>query len=274
MSDSLFAPIAIGGLEIRNRIVMPAMHMNMCRDFQVSDRLVRFYRERAEGGAGLIVVGYATVDEYSGGPTNIGCHHDDQLPGLSRLASAIRDGGARAAIQLNHAGRYNPSFFLGGQPAVAPSPVASRLTRETPREMSEEEVVATIGRFAQAAVRAGKAGFDAVEILAGTGYLISSFLSPLTNQRSDDYGGSLENRMRFPLEVFDAVRAAFPAGKPVGMRISATDWVAGVFAMDAKGQDNRALDSGPASILGGYTADTRARASGRASVRAGHRPGA
>ena len=232
MSDPLFAPIAIGGLEIRNRIVMPAMHMNMCRDFQVSDRLVRFYRERAEGGAGLIVVGYATVDEYSGGPTNIGCHHDDQLPGLTRLASAIRDGGARAAIQLNHAGRYNPSFFLGGQPAVAPSPVASRLTRETPREMSEEEVVATIGRFAQAAARARKAGFDAVEILAGTGYLISSFLSPLTNKRSDEYGGDLANRMRFGLEVIDAVRREVGADFPIMVRLNGNDFMSGGIGPD------------------------------------------
>lgn len=227
MSDPLFAPIVIGGLEIKNRIVMPAMHMNMCRDFQVSDRLVRFYRERAEGGTGLIVVGYATVDEYSGGPTNIGCHHDDQLPGLTRLASAIRDGGARAAIQLNHAGRYNPSFFLGGQPAVAPSAVASRLTRETPREMGEEEIIATIDRFAEAAVRAQKAGFDAVEILAGTGYLISSFLSPLTNKRQDRWGGSLENRMRFGCEVVTAVSKGLGSGIPVIVRVNGNDFMEG-----------------------------------------------
>ena len=154
MSDSLFTPIAIGGLSIKNRILMPAMHMNMCRNFAVSDRLIRFYRERAEGGAGAIVVGYATVDEYSGGPGNIGCHHDDHIPGLTRLAAAIKEGGARAGIQLNHAGRYNPSFFLGGRAAVAPSPVPSRLTRETPRELSLDEIAATIRRFSDAAGRA------------------------------------------------------------------------------------------------------------------------
>jgi 2,4-dienoyl-CoA reductase (NADPH2) len=227
MSDRLFEPIAIGTLEIKNRIVMPAMHMNMCRDFQVSDRLIGFYRERAEGGAGLIVVGYATVDEYSGGPTNIGCHRDDQLPGLTQLATAIREGGARAAIQLNHAGRYNPSFFLGGSQPVAPSPIPSRLTRETPRELSEEEIIAIIGRFAEAAVRAREAGFDAIEILAGTGYLISSFLSPLTNARQDRWGGDLGNRMRFGCEVVTAVRDCLGSAVPVIVRVNGNDFMAG-----------------------------------------------
>ncbi|MGW8160577.1 MAG: oxidoreductase [Desulfoprunum sp.] len=227
MSDSLFTPIAIGGLTIKNRILMPAMHMNMCRNFQVSDRLIRFYRERAEGGAGAIIVGYATVDEYSGGPGNIGCHHDDHIPGLMRLAAVIKGGGARAGIQLNHAGRYNPSFHLGGKPAVAPSAVPSRLTRETPRELNVDEIAATIRRFAEAAGRAREAGFDLVEILAGTGYLISSFLSPLTNRREDRYGGSLENRMRFGLEVLAAVKARLSGEIPVIVRVNGNDFMEG-----------------------------------------------
>ena len=227
MSDSLFTPIAIGGLSIKNRILMPAMHMNMCRNFAVSDRLIRFYRERAEGGAGAIVVGYATVDEYSGGPGNIGCHHDDHIPGLTRLASAIKEGGARAGIQLNHAGRYNPSFFLGGRAAVAPSAVPSRLTRETPRELSLDEIAATIRRFADAAGRAREAGYDLVELLAGTGYLISSFLSPLTNKREDCYGGSLENRMRFGLEVLAAIKARLGGKVPVIVRVNGNDFMEG-----------------------------------------------
>jgi len=206
---------------------MPAMHMNMCRNFQVSDRLIRFYRERAEGGAGAIIVGYATVDEYSGGPGNIGCHHDDHIPGLMRLAAVIKGGGARAGIQLNHAGRYNPSFYLGGKPAVAPSAVPSRLTRETPRELNVDEIAATIRRCAEAAGRAREAGFDMVEILAGTGYLISSFLSPLTNKREDRYGGSLENRMRFGLEVLAAVKARLSGEIPVIVRVNGNDFMEG-----------------------------------------------
>lgn len=227
MSDPLFESLRIGSLEIANRIAMPAMHMNMCRNFQVTDRLVDFYRERSLGGAGMICVGYATVDEYSGSPGNIGCHHDEQIPGLARLAGAIREGGARAAIQLNHAGRYNPSFFLGGRQAVAPSAVPSRLTRETPREMELAEIASTIERFAEAAERAQKAGFELVEILAGTGYLISSFLSPLTNRRRDEYGGSLENRMRFGLEVVDRVKQRLGHDFPLVVRVNGNDFMEG-----------------------------------------------
>lgn len=227
MSDPLFQPIRIGALEIANRIAMPAMHLNMCKNFQVTDRLVDFYRERALGGAGLICVGYATVDEYSGSPGNIGCHTDDHLPGLSQLALAIREGGARAAIQLNHAGRYNPSFFLAGKQAVAPSAVPSRLTRETPRELESAEIAAIIERFAEAAERAKKAGFDLVEILAGTGYLISSFLSPLTNRRRDEYGGSLENRMRFGLEVVGRVKERVGHDFPLVVRVNGNDFMEG-----------------------------------------------
>ena len=137
---------------------------------------------------------------------NIGGHKDEFIPGLTRLATVIKENGARSAVQINHAGRYNPSFFLGGKEPVAPSPIASRMTRETPRELTTEDVKQTIDAFAQAAVRVKKAGYDAVEVLSGTGYLISQFLSPLTNQRKDEYGGPLENRMRFGLEIMQAIR--------------------------------------------------------------------
>ena len=227
MHDPLFQPWNIGQLSIRNRIFMPAMHMNMCRNFEVTDQIVDFYRERAFGGAGLISVGYATVDELSGTPLNIGAHSDAFVPGLARLAAAIHEGGALATVQLNHAGRYNASFFLGGKKPVAPSPVPSRLTRETPREMTKEEIDATVARFADAAVRVKEAGFDLVEILAGTGYLISSFLSPFTNQRDDEYGGSLENRMRFGIEVIKAVKERLAGACPILVRINGNDYMQG-----------------------------------------------
>lgn len=227
MHDPLFQPWNIGQLSVKNRIFMPAMHMNMCRNFEVTDQLVDFYRERALGGAGLISVGYATVDEFSGTPLNIGAHSDAFVPGLARLAAAIHEGGAMATVQLNHAGRYNASFFLGGKKPVAPSAVASRLTRETPRQMTAEEIAATINRFADAAVRVREAGFDLVEILAGTGYLISSFLSPFTNQREDEYGGSLENRMRFGIEVIKTVKDRLAGRCPVLVRINGNDYMQG-----------------------------------------------
>jgi 2,4-dienoyl-CoA reductase (NADPH2) len=226
MLDPLFQPIQIASLAIKNRIFMPAMHMNMCRNYMVSDELVAFYHKRSEGGAGLISVGYATVDTLSGSPFNIGAHDDTFLPGLTRLAESIKTGGARAAIQLNHAGRYNHSSFSGGQQPIAPSSVASKLTRETPREMAAEDIAAVQQSFAEAAQRAQKAGFDMVEILAGTGYLISEFLSPLTNKRQDQYGGSLENRMRFGLEVIRSVRSQI-GDFPLLVRINGNDFMQG-----------------------------------------------
>ncbi|MCX7822321.1 MAG: FAD-dependent oxidoreductase [Syntrophobacterales bacterium] len=225
--DPLFEPITIHGLEIRNRIFMPAMHLNMAKNYFVTDRIVAFYDERAKGGAGFITVGFATVDEYSGPPGHIGAHKDEFIKGLSELASAIKRHGARAAVQLNHAGRYNLSVFLNGRQPVAPSPIPSRLTKETPREMTLEEIRTTITSFANAARRVREAGFDAVEILSGTGYLISEFLSPLTNQRQDEYGGSLENRMRFGIEVVQAVRRTVGSDFPILVRVNGNDMMPG-----------------------------------------------
>jgi len=226
MTDILFEPIKIGRLEIKNRITMPAMHMNMARNFEVTDALLDFYAERARGGAGLITVGYATVDLLSGGKTNIGAHDDAFIPGLARLARTIKENGARAAVQINHAGRYSHSFLIGQQ-AVAPSAVASRFTRETPRELGREEIPGIVQQFAEAALRVEKAGYDAVEVLSGTGYLISQFLSPLTNQRTDEYGGPYENRMRFGLETMRAIKTLAGADFPLVVRMNGNDFMEG-----------------------------------------------
>ena len=153
MRDILFEPIAIRRLEVKNRIYLPAMHLNMASNYEVTEQLVEFYAERARGGAGMISVGYATVDEFSGMMICIGAHRDEFIPGLRRLSDAIREGGARSAVQLNHSGRYNFSFFLGGRQAVAPSAVPSRLTKETPRELSGDEIRAVIEAFGLAAAR-------------------------------------------------------------------------------------------------------------------------
>lgn len=227
MTDLLFTPLAIGTLQVKNRIFMPAMHLNMARNYQVTDRLLDFYAARAHGGAGMITVGYASVDELSAHPAHIGAHRDEYLPGLASLAKMIQQGGASAAVQLNHAGRYNHSMALGGRKPVAPSPIASRLTGETPRELTVEEIEQLILAFAAAAARVQMAGFDAVEILAGTGYLISEFLSPLTNKRDDQYAGSLENRMRFGLEVVQAVRRQVGRDFPLMVRVNGNDFMPG-----------------------------------------------
>lgn len=225
MRDKLFEPIVINTLEIKNRIYMPAMHLNMCRNYKVTEQLLAFYAERAAGGAGMITVGYASVDPLSANPMHIGAHDDSFVPGLTELAETIKGQGARAAVQINHAGRYNHSMLLGGQKPVGPSPIPSRLTGETPQEMDAGQISETIESFAAAALRVRSSGFDAVEILCGTGYLISSFLSPATNQRTDAYGGSLENRMRFGLEVVGAVRAAVGTEFPIIVRVNGNDFV-------------------------------------------------
>ncbi|SDP72224.1 FAD-dependent oxidoreductase [Desulforhopalus singaporensis] len=226
MGDLLFEPVNINVLEIKNRINMPAMHMNMCDDYQVTDRLLEFYGERARGGVGMITVGQATVDEFSGGgPLCLGAHRDEFIPGLSRLADVIKENGARAFVQLNHGGRYAMSRHIGNRQAVAPSSVTSRLTRELPRELTADEICQIISRFAQAAFRVKTAGFDGVEVLCGTGYLVSEFFSPLTNLRSDEYGGSLVNRMRFGVDVIKAIRQAVGKDFPIVVRMNGNDFM-------------------------------------------------
>jgi len=227
MKNPVLEPITINRLTVKNRIYMPAMHLGMGVDFKVTDQIVNFYAERARGGAGMICTGYATVDELSGNSQNIGAHRDEFIPGLTRLAAAINDNGSRSVLQLNHAGRYNFSFFLDGKTPVAPSAVPSRMTRETPRELTIEEIPQIVDSFASAAARTRAAGFSGVEILSGTGYLISEFLSPLTNLREDAYGGPLENRMRFGLEVVTAVRQAVGQDYPLIVRMNGNDFMPG-----------------------------------------------
>jgi 2,4-dienoyl-CoA reductase (NADPH2) len=227
MRDPLFEPIKINKLEVKNRIYLPAMHLGMANNFEVTDQIVDFYAERARGDVGMITVGYATVDDLSGNTTNIGAHKDEFIPGLKRLSDAIKDNGSRSCVQINHAGRYNFSFFLDGKQPVAPSAIASRMTRETPKALETDEIHQIIDHFAKAAGRIKQAGYDAVEILSGTGYLISEFLSPLTNERTDEYGGSLENRMRFGLEVMQAIRNNVGDDYPVMVRMNGNDFMPG-----------------------------------------------
>ncbi len=223
---NLLTPIDVGTIRIRNRIVMPAMHLLYTPEGEVTDQLVAFYAERARGGAGLIIVGGCTIDEYSGGSNMIGLHEDRFIPGLKRLVREVHDNGALIGAQLYHAGRYAHSALIGRQ-AIAPSALASRFTHEEPREMNKDDIARVIDNFARASARAKEAGFDLVEILGSAGYIISQFLSPITNRRTDEYGGGLENRMRFGLEVADAVRNAVGDDYTVFMRLAGNDFMPG-----------------------------------------------
>ncbi|MBI5486949.1 MAG: FAD-dependent oxidoreductase [Deltaproteobacteria bacterium] len=228
MYDRLLQPLQLRHRTVRNRIVMPAMHMGYTPQGEVTQRLIDFYSARSRGGAGLIVVGACTIDEFSGGPFFISLRDGSFVPGMHRLAHAIQEHGALAAVQLLHAGRYVHSFLIGGKPALAPSAVPSRYTRETPRELTYDEIREVILHYASAAARAVEAGFDAVEVIASAGYLVAQFLSPVTNLRTDDYGGkTLPGRARFGLEVARAVRAAVGDSTVVGFRLAGNDFVPG-----------------------------------------------
>lgn len=223
----LFSPIQINRMPLKNRIVMTAMHLGYTPQGEVTDQLVEFYRERARGGVGLIIVGGCPVDEYGGMAGMVLLNHDRFVPGLERLTAAVKEGGARIAAQLYQAGRYTHSVMIGGRKPFSSSAVRSKLTGETPRALELDEIPGVQDKFAEAALRARKAGFDAVEILGSAGYLISQFLSPITNLRDDEYGGPIENRMRFGLEVVEKVRRAVGPDYPVMIRLAGHDFMQG-----------------------------------------------
>jgi 2,4-dienoyl-CoA reductase-like NADH-dependent reductase (Old Yellow Enzyme family) len=224
----LLTPARIGAVEIRNRIVMPPMTTRLSdAEGHVTDDTMNYYMARVRGGVGLVTVEMAS-------PTKAGRHrrrelgiYDDRfLPGLTRLVDAIKAGGAKASIQLGHGGGHTRLDICGETP-VAPSAIPHpvfEITDETiiPKEMSADDIAFTIAGFAAAAARAEKAGFDCVEIHAAHGYLISQFVTPFENRRTDGYGGSLENRARFGLEVLRAVKAAVHI--PVIYRVSVEDF--------------------------------------------------
>ena len=221
----LFSPIKVNQMELKNRIVMTAMHLHYDDDNgYVNDRLVHFYTRRAEGGVGLIIVGTCCIDKDTS-PSSMAIDEDRNIPGLKRLSDSIQSGGARAAAQIAHMGASTRSSMIDGRQTVSASAVQSRLTGETPRALELEEIIAMQDKYVQAAVRAKEAGFDAVEILGG--YLINNFLSPLSNVREDEYGGSLSGRMRFGVETAQKVRATLGPDYPLLMRVGGSDFMPG-----------------------------------------------
>jgi len=214
-------------MRLSNRVVMTAMHMNYTPRGEVSDQFVEFYRARARGGAGLIIVGGAEInDEACGLDLFLSIKDDKFIPGLRRFTDAVRAEGGKSAIQLYMAGAY--SFCgLRGLPVLAPSEFMSYFTRQKTTPMTVDDIRRVQQDYVNATRRAKEAGFDAVEVLASAGYLICQFLSPKTNKREDEYGGSLENRMRFGLEVVRQVRREAGAGMAVLVRVAGNDFVPG-----------------------------------------------
>jgi len=225
---NLFSPVTINGLELNNRAVMPAMGTGYgALDGTATDRLTAYLQRRARGGVGLIITEVCAVDPRGKGfPTEIGAWNDDQVPGLERLANAIHGEGGRLALQLHHAGRETLEVFAGATPE-APSSIPSPTMLQPCEEMSLERIAQVVAAYASAARRARDAGLDAVEIHGAHGYLVGQFLSPFSNQREDEYGGSDANRALFAIQVLEAVRREVGHDFPVLIRVSADELVRG-----------------------------------------------
>ena len=220
----LFEPITLGSLVVKNRIVMPTITTGFSVG-PVTDQLKAYFVERAKGGVGMIFVGISGIEKelkYS-----IDVSSDDTISGLQGLTKAIKSEGAKVALQLWHPGRYEFTWITGRKPVSASDVASSLAGTEKPRALTAAEIEKIEEEYAQAALRAKKAGFDAAEFIGSAGYLISQFLSPATNKRTDDYGGKMESRMRFPLEIVGRARELVGESYPIVFRLSGDELVPG-----------------------------------------------
>ena len=241
---SLFEPFTIRGLKLKNRIGMSPMCQYSAEEGLVNDWHLIHFGSRAIGGVGLVIV-EATAIEAQGRitPADLGIWDDRHVEGLNRLVNTVHAAGAVVALQIAHAGRKAStaipsqggvplSMDHGGWQVVGPSEIPFTPDHPIPHILNTNEIRSIENAFAEAAIRALDAKFDIVEIHAAHGYLISSFLSPLANRRTDKYGGSFHNRCRFLLETVQSVRAEWPEEKPLLVRLSCTDWIEGGWTIE------------------------------------------
>jgi 2,4-dienoyl-CoA reductase-like NADH-dependent reductase (Old Yellow Enzyme family) len=241
----LFTPLTIREITFRNRIAVSPMCQYSSLDGFASDWHLVHLGSRAVGGAGLVMMEASAVEARGRiTPGDHGIWKDDHIPMLTRIASFIKDHGAIPGIQLAHAGRKASCNIpweksgapipveSGGWETVAPSAIPFRAGDPIPKALDHNDIHKIVDAFAQAAQRALTAGFQMLELHCAHGYLAHEFLSPLANQRTDEYGGSFQNRIRFALEVTDAVRAIWPERFPLFVRISCTDWKEGGWTID------------------------------------------
>lgn len=231
--EKLFEKGKIGSLELRNRVVMTAMgalmgDWNGC----TTPEQIRFYEDRARGGCGLIIPEFTSVDSNSGhcNPIQLGIYDTRQIKSFELICEAVHRHGAKIFIQLHHGGREAPPACNGGRQAMAPSVELNAVQGRSvimPREMTIEDIDNLVEKFVQAAVNSELAGADGVEVHAAHGYLIQQFLSPYTNKRTDEYGGSMENRCRFLVRILTGIRKAVGKDFVVGTRINGNDFVEG-----------------------------------------------
>jgi 2,4-dienoyl-CoA reductase-like NADH-dependent reductase (Old Yellow Enzyme family)/thioredoxin reductase len=229
----LLSPIKIKSLELANRAVMPPMGTNLGNpDGTVSEAHLAYIKRRARGGAGLIITEITSV-HLSGSalPNELGAYEDRFIPGLKKIADAVHAAGSKVALQLHHAGRESLYLLQEGK-AIAPSAIRSLVFGLTPREITLEEIQEIIAAFGAAALRAKEVGFDAIEVHGAHGYLLTQFLSALSNKRVDEYGGSLTNRSRFMIEVLQEVRRKVGEDFPVSLRLSVEECIKDGYTFD------------------------------------------
>lgn len=263
MKSTLFSPIAVGKLTLENRIVIPAMCQYSAENGQMTDWHLIHLGTFATSGAGIFTI-EATAVTPEGRITygDVGLWDDDCEKAMGRVLDGVRKwSDMPIAIQLGHAGRkasshkpwdggaqIAPSDPNGWQ-TVAPSAIPFMPEHNAPEALDDAGLESLRNAFRDAAVRAGRLGLDAIQIHGAHGYLLHQFLSPLSNQRTDAFGGSLENRMRFPLEIFEIVREAFPSDRPVTMRLSGDDWTPGGWTIEETIEMCKALEAAGADAV-------------------------
>lgn len=249
--SKLFEPTNISGMGLKNRLVMsPMLSRTETPDGEVTDYTVDYYRSRAKGGVGLVIVEMATFVHGVCAPFRLQFYDDRFIPGMRRLVEVVKPYGAKIALQLNHHGAQAGKLRLDDSISVmAPSPVLFPGLGYLPREITQEEIADVVEAWSEAAKRTQEAGFDAVEVHAAHGYLLSQFLSPFTNRRTDWYGGNPENRARFACEVISACRKKVGPGFPIIVRLNGSDhWTGGITSQDAAGQAELFVKAGADAI--------------------------
>jgi 2,4-dienoyl-CoA reductase-like NADH-dependent reductase (Old Yellow Enzyme family) len=250
MFKHLFTPLKVGKMELRNRIVMLPMTTGYCEpDETVGDRFIDFFAERAKGGAGLIIIPFSPVA--AGSPVEPGMFDDRFLPGAKRLTAAIRAHGAKSACQLITS--YHVIFRDNLPEVVGPSEVLNQILRVMPRAMTTDEIRFIVEQYGHAARRVREGGFDMVEILVGGGYLLNRFLSPISNKRNDEYGGSLENRMRIVLEVITSMKQAAGDDFPISVRLNVDEQMPGGHTVVESKIVAQALEKAGVQLINCYT---------------------
>lgn len=229
MMTELFTPKKIGNCEIPNRLVVPAMVVNYCtEDGKITDRYIKYMEEKAKGGWGLLITEDYSVNEHAKGYQYIaGLYRDDQIEGNKKLTATIHKYPTKIFCQIYHPGRQTKHAVNGNVQPLAPSAIKDPICRDLPREITKDEIHQVVCDFGATARRVKESGFDGLEIHAAHGYLISEFLSPFTNKRTDEYGGCFENRVRLLDEVYYAVRENVGPDFPVMVRISGNEYLLG-----------------------------------------------